>query len=194
MDHIVELLNKHLQDNITPAEQLELLQYVKSGKSDRIIRESISDHWKNNNGEIMFPEDKKPLILSKILFAEQQTTALLEKTAAAKRRRKSLAAVAALALAAIAGTGFLLLRQHGPAPRPASVAVTVNKDRPPGKTGAILTLADGSRIVLDSAKAGAVAQQSGAHIVKNANGSLAYQLTGNAPAGEAPKDYPSPHK
>jgi ferric-dicitrate binding protein FerR (iron transport regulator) len=186
MEHIVELLNKHLQDNITPAEQQELLQYVKSGKYDRIIRESISDYWRNNNGEVIFPEDKKPLILNKILFAEQQTTALLEKTAVAKRRRRSLAAVTVLVLAAIAGAGILLLRQHRPAAAPASVAVTVKKDRPPGKTGAILTLADGSRIVLDSAKTGAVAQQSGARIVKNANGSLAYQATGNAPAAEAP--------
>ena len=184
MDHIIELLNKHLQDNITPAEQLELMQYVKSGEYDSIIMQSISDHWRNNNGTIIFPEDKKPVILNKILFAEQQTTELLERTAAAKRRRWSMAAVAVLAVLTVAGARFLYLRQNASKVPPSGIAATVKKEVPPGRTGAILTLSDGSTIVLDSAKTGDVAQQSGARAVKNANGSLAYQATGNAQAGE----------
>jgi transmembrane sensor len=44
----------------------------------------------------------------------------------------------------------------------------------PGHNGAILTLADGSQIVLDSLKDGLVANQHGARVTKNTQGSLVY--------------------
>jgi ferric-dicitrate binding protein FerR (iron transport regulator) len=52
-------------------------------------------------------------------------------------------------------------------------------DIAPGKAGAILTLADGSQVVLDSLGNGIVASQNGADIVLK-NGQLTYDLTRNA--------------
>src|SRR5690606_28208217 len=49
----------------------------------------------------------------------------------------------------------------------------------PGGNKAILTLADGSRIVLDSASNGTLASQGNASIVKLANGRIAYNATGS---------------
>lgn len=59
--------------------------------------------------------------------------------------------------------------------------VTVNSiaknDIPPGHNGAILTLADGSTVVLDSAGNGAIAQQGNVQVLNN-NGQLAYKGKG----------------
>lgn len=49
----------------------------------------------------------------------------------------------------------------------------------PGKETAILTLADGSTILLDSAADGMLARQGNAAIVKLAGGQIAYQVNGN---------------
>ena len=50
---------------------------------------------------------------------------------------------------------------------------------PPGKTGAVLTLADGSEIVLDSASGGLISQQNGAQVTLN-KGQLTYTPAGKA--------------
>src|SRR5690606_23338425 len=50
----------------------------------------------------------------------------------------------------------------------------------PGGERAILTLADGTTILLDSAANGNLANQGGTQVVKLADGQLAYDLTGSA--------------
>lgn len=52
----------------------------------------------------------------------------------------------------------------------------------PGGNKAILTLSDGSTIILDDAKNGQVAQQGGTQIAKLANGQLVYNALDNKPA------------
>lgn len=58
-----------------------------------------------------------------------------------------------------------------------SVPIAANKDITPGKTKAMLTLADGKKLVLDSAVTGQLAQQGGT-VVVNENGTLIYQEKG----------------
>lgn len=52
----------------------------------------------------------------------------------------------------------------------------------PGGNKAILTLADGSTIILDSAQNGMLSQQGNANVIKLQNGKLAYKEVGTAPA------------
>ena len=52
-------------------------------------------------------------------------------------------------------------------------------DLPPGGKKALLTLADGGLIVLDSASNGVLTKQAGAKIIKSGNGSIEYQAEGN---------------
>ncbi|WP_342085429.1 FecR family protein [Dyadobacter sp. OTU695] len=83
------------------------------------------------------------------------------------------AAAAAIVLVALGG-GFYLRQQ------PKSVArQTVAKptDFAPGGERAVLTLADGSTILLDSASPGHIANQGSATITKNGEGELTYQVS-----------------
>lgn len=74
-------------------------------------------------------------------------------------------AAAALLTGILAGTIYLLLSQHH---QPLPVIV-------PGGNKAVLTLADGTHITLDSAANGAIARQGATQIVKLSNGELAYR-------------------
>ena len=67
----------------------------------------------------------------------------------------------------------LILRKREPSPKPIAAAIT---DVPAGGNKAILQLADGSKIDLDQAKEGEIAQASGVIITKTSNGQITYQI------------------
>jgi transmembrane sensor len=95
-------------------------------------------------------------------------------------------AVAALFLL-IAGKAVLLLVPASPSKRKAmdpGQPTNYAHDLPPGRNNAILTLADGHTITLDSAANGGLAQQGNTKVIK-LNGQIAYTKTGSAEADEA---------
>lgn len=73
----------------------------------------------------------------------------------------------------LAGTLFIML--------PGRKVETVASDIAPGREGAILTLSDGTQIVLDSMPHGLIAQQQGSVVVLG-EGGLAYETSGKAGA------------
>jgi transmembrane sensor len=83
------------------------------------------------------------------------------------RRWWAAAAVALL----LAGGAVYYTQKHSPVITAAAQPV---KDAPPGKKGAVLTLADGSTITLDSLQNGAIAKQSGKAVILK-NGRISYQ-------------------
>jgi ferric-dicitrate binding protein FerR (iron transport regulator) len=177
MRRIAELLHQHLQNNLTPAEEQELMQYVKSEEFDEVFKQKISEYWQTGEGDQSLPADRQLAVLDKILFSEQTTTQLLQKTTTPGNRRFRKRIAAAVILLLLTGTGFFYLQKQAPKVPPAAIASQGIKDILPGKTGAILTLSDGSTIVLDSAKQGALAKQSGTRVVKTATGALTYDVT-----------------
>ena len=86
-------------------------------------------------------------------------------------------ATSAAAVLILAAATFFYLNTRKPAPAE-KVETVVQLDVAPGKTTALLTLADGSKLVLDSTVAGQLAKQ-GETVVMNENGTLKYQ--GNQP-------------
>ncbi|WP_205509594.1 FecR family protein [Longitalea arenae] len=78
-----------------------------------------------------------------------------------------------------AGTYFLLLNKNKAEPAVAVRDQPVSKDIAPGHDGAMLTLADGTIVNLDSLGNGVIARQNGAEVVLN-NGSVAYHTAGQA--------------
>ncbi|MBO9153483.1 FecR family protein [Chitinophaga sp. GCM10012297] len=83
---------------------------------------------------------------------------------------------AAAAIVLIAAGTWYLSRSHQPQPVPI-VAGSTPVDVSPGKNGAILTLADGSEMVLDSAGNGVITRQNGTAVVLKNNG-LQYTAEG----------------
>ena len=90
-----------------------------------------------------------------------------------KRKTYSIVAAAAVLMTVIgAGSYFWLLKKPATTP-PQTGAVTVKpQDLPPGRDAAVLTLADGQTIILDSAN-GTITKQGSATVINN-NGRVSY--------------------
>jgi len=96
-----------------------------------------------------------------------------------KRKNYSLVAAAAALVITVGAGGYYWLANKPAKQVPQKpVAVVKPHDLPPGRDAAILTLADGKKIVLDSAS-GAISQQ-GNVTVLNVNGMLSYAPTKKA--------------
>jgi transmembrane sensor len=100
-------------------------------------------------------------------------------------RIRWLSVAAAILIGAVAtGTIFFASRKmriQGPAAADQKAAPSPT-DIQPGSNKAVLTLADGSNIVLDSARTGRLTQQGNSQVLKLADGKLRYQvLEGNSP-------------
>ncbi|RXK83216.1 FecR domain-containing protein [Filimonas effusa] len=95
-----------------------------------------------------------------------------------RRRLQRMAYAAAILLLFVSTAVWLKWPLHKPQEQPAIAIAAI----PPGRNGAILTLADGSTILLDSAANGAVASDANGTITKTADGSLVY-IAGNGFAG-----------
>ncbi len=95
-----------------------------------------------------------------------------------KRTSYSMAAAAAILLAMIgAGSYFFLLKKPDARPTQPDIVKTKPRDLPPGRDAAVLTLADGRTIVLDSAS-GTISQQGGATVI-NIKGMVSYSSPSN---------------
>jgi transmembrane sensor len=92
---------------------------------------------------------------------------------------RSVASVAAIFLLAIVTTRILVTKRQ--TIKPGAPASAYKKDIPPGGNKAVLTLANGTQIVLDTSRSGMIARQGATNIVKLDNGRLAYQPINEKP-------------
>ncbi|NLR81120.1 FecR family protein [Chitinophaga eiseniae] len=90
-------------------------------------------------------------------------------------------AAAAVALLLLAGSIYRVTEQHKRTP---PTVVAHNGAVAPGKQGAVLMLADGSTVLLDSMKNGVVASQAGTNVVLN-NGQVVYDAKTTSAAATA---------
>lgn len=90
-----------------------------------------------------------------------------------ERRYWSVAAAACVLLAA--GTGYLMFSSRE-RPQTKIVQTTV-QDIPAGTNKAVLILAGGQQIILDTARMGPIATQGGVTVTKNKNGQLVYTIS-----------------
>ncbi len=100
---------------------------------------------------------------------------------------KGLVAAACIGVLLLAGEGLYLFRRQ---PEKIQVAAQLlPNDVAPGGDKAVLTLADGSKIVLDSAHKGMLTRQGSTAIVKLAGGQLAYKTASSQKDTQEPLAY-----
>lgn len=162
-DRINILLESYLSGPPDPAVKAELAGLLQTPEGEK----QFSDIFDGQMRDRTFESEDSPDVVYERLMTALSTQIRAKKRI--HRLRRWMAAAAAVLL--IASTYFALR------PSPSSPTVTALQDIAPGRTGAILTLADGSQVVLDSAGNGTIARQNGAVIVMR-NGQLYYDLTG----------------
>jgi transmembrane sensor len=103
--------------------------------------------------------------------------------------RRQWRAAAAILLVSATSAYFLLTNNHPGDNIKASANSHLQNDVAPGGNRAVLTLANGQKIILDSTANGSIARQGNTKIAKINNSQLAYNTLG--PLGEKPSDRPT---
>jgi len=176
-----------LEGRISPEEAGILIEWLSRDQQDPEAKASIliqlqrvvDDHRINEAIQTKL-EARLPAILGHEENAE--SSPIRTRTTPLPRiRYVSVAAALFLISAGI----YLFLSRHQSFPTPAIARTAPAKtDIPPGRQGAILTLADGHSVVLDSLRNGVVAVQGGTKVTLD-NGRLAY-ATANPATAEIP--------
>jgi transmembrane sensor len=103
------------------------------------------------------------------------------------RRRLRWASLVALLVGLVAGLGYLRWRPAAPLAAKRPVAPVAPARLAPGRSQALLTLADGRTVLLDQARQGLLARQGASQVQKTASGQLRYATS--APAAGQPLLY-----
>ena len=166
------LFSRYLSGDSTSEENKELSELVNNA-SVQDLSQLLTSAWENSKttGEVI-TKDEGEIILQRILKESVEPAIVVDFP---RQRRKTwlkyvaAAAVLVLFLSAI----FYSTLRNPDKPAPIVVEKQVN-DLAPGQNGAILTLSNGQKIILDSAKNGLLATQ-GSIKVLHENGEIRYQ-------------------
>lgn len=169
------LLEQHAVNNASEQEQKELWDYIQTQGDSRLFEEAGYSLLEKETGTVNLP-DAYTDILRNVVSIDRDTVPNLQAPAARifrlRNRRWMVAAAAVLLLLAAGVFWYITGKQYtGPAP-----VVQHTTPITPGREGAILTLADGKQILLDTIRNGAIALQGGA-MAKVVEGSLIYETS-----------------
>ncbi|TWF35792.1 FecR family protein [Chitinophaga polysaccharea] len=165
------LLKRYFDHTATPAERVELAQWI-DGADDESLQTALGESWEMHVPLTQMPDDMSDRIVSSLFATEARP----------RYRVFRYAWWAAASLLLVAAAGWWWQQQRPPVASPAPVAGKEQRYKnevAPGGNHALLTLANGAVIVLDSAANGVLAQQGNVIITKRANGELTYEGNGN---------------
>lgn len=170
--YILSLAEKWLNGTITIDEENEFAQWYNSFDDEA---ELLLDHDFAKNEAVL--KDRIFQFLHKRLKENQQINQSTETRQVHLLKHNWLRFTAAAAV-----VGLLLLSAYmliNVYRKPVPVAKTTTlKDVPPGGNKAVLTLADGTSVVLDSLANGKIAQQGKGQVIKLSDGHIAYTAAG----------------
>jgi len=168
---LLNLLNRYMNKEASAEETHELFDYINDPLNAQQVKEVLGDTLNQETEERALPGYRQQLILDRI-FDHQS----LPEEKFKHRVLRWVKLAAAILLFILPGIYFLKINRPKPT---ALTAITKPKqiDVQPGGNKAILTLGDGSQIVLDSARNGLLAHQGNTKVVKSANGHIAYNTT-----------------
>jgi hypothetical protein len=176
---IEELFQRYLDNACTPEEVKTLLDFFGKEKNEDQLRQLIREHLLTGANENALPKNAEDQFV-KTVFPEIKKALQLDRKQVLPLYRKNWFRVAAAAcfVLAVTSSAFFLFRS------PEQVPVVQNdiqnkeiKDIPPGRNNAVLTLDDGTNILLDQAANGTLAKQGNASVLKT-DGQIAYEQEG----------------
>ena len=161
-----ELLTRYLENNCSPQEADEILDFMQKDESNRILLHKMNEEFKNIPQMAVEHNSRlRDQLLQKIKPA----------TVVPLNRRWWARVAIAAAVILVISTGYYLLSEHKS--RQADNAgnlVQIEQDILPGGDKAVLTLGDGTQILLDTAGNGTLSHQGNSRVMKLNSGQLAY--------------------
>lgn len=175
---IAYLLEQFFQQKITHQEQEELKQLLADHQNEIPLEDWLKEKWASYQADGAMPAQQADHYFQQITNATTDPTE--EESPGTQpgwlnsitNNWKKIAAAIIIA----ASTYLVYTTTNSPAPQqPQQSTNTIKEDVGPGGNFATLTLGDGSKIVLDTASNGLLANQGNASIVKLNNGEISYK-------------------
>jgi transmembrane sensor len=170
------LLQCYLGKTITAAEEAELFELLGSANHDEQVRVFMEQTWNQEIDVQAMDNVQSSRILSSILERRDAADTPVIPFRQSFFRRPAVRVAAAVAILAVSVLAIYLVNNRPSGEQPIAQnppAKTYKNDVSPGSTGAILKLADGRSIILDSAQDGQLATEANMQVIKQ-GGSLQY--------------------
>jgi transmembrane sensor len=171
------LLHQYAAGNCSRQELLELFQAIGEARQDETLYNSLQTIWQDISATDALPVLDKEKIFSNI-FNARPVHAL------PRRRLVRISVAAAVIAALLLGSVVYWQTTRHSLQQTAGKSKRFTNDVAPGGNKAILILADGSHIALDSVHTGSLSQQGNTRVIKLNNAQLAYREDGGQAGGE----------
>ncbi|QEH40475.1 FecR family protein [Chitinophaga sp. XS-30] len=175
-----QLIEKYLHNTLSDEEKLQLLRLTEDANDPSLI--ALLQEMLAETPEAHLPVDEERLRLSLMKVLEVDKPVAPQGVPVKYRRMRAISTTwlrYAAAVILIAGAGTYLWLKDADRGTPAATNAAIpGDDIVPGGQKAVLTLADGTVIQLDSAANGQLAVQSGSQIM-NSNGLISYTPSGS---------------
>ncbi|MDI3320289.1 FecR family protein [Pinibacter soli] len=172
-ERINYLIDKYIAGKLAGNEHSELYDLLKQPENKMMVHMLTERLSKTAEKPVVIDKEATAAAFEKIVGIDKPgyTSGIVKPM----NRSRSIVrwAVAASVIFALATGSYLFFQRTQPSVKKQA---KTQQDIPAGKTGAILTLADGSKVVLDSLGNGVVAQQNGSQVMLK-SGQLAYNAS-----------------
>ncbi|HEY0669740.1 MAG TPA: FecR domain-containing protein [Sphingobacteriaceae bacterium] len=181
---ITYLFHRYFDNTASPEETQELLDLINADKNSEDIQLLMQEAWETFSSEQnVFSKEKSEAILSQALRSDRKEVAPTRKLIYNWTR---IAAAAVLILVTGGAFWFYSYQNHPDKKKFSSNIKSRSQDLLPGGNKALLTLADGSQLVLDESNTGKLATQGNTEILKFEDGRLDYSYSDKAGVQAAP--------
>ena len=173
-----QLLADYLNNNCTPQQAEEILDFLRQDVSDKILLQQLQDEFNHIiKEEKEVPADVSDNVRNRLMQIIGPATVI-----PFYRRPFFRIAAAAVVTGLLAGGYFLFSGKRSQSVQsPVALEKNTQDDVKSGGNKAILTLSDGSSILLDSAQNGSLTRQGNTKVLKINNGLLAYNADKSRP-------------
>ena len=175
-NRLEELLAKYSENTVNEAEFDELCDLIRKSENEAVIKTKLVSDLQQSP-EVKLDKNQLDKILNKVLHRDAPVYVMQNRKISGFAR---IAAAAVIVLLLSIG-GYFYFNGSSQKQLVTDVQQPLKNDVAPGGNKAVLTLADGSQIVLDSAVNGTLTQQGNAKIIKLKNGELAYNSSTEKP-------------
>jgi len=169
------LFQRYFAQTISAKEKDELFLLIDVSADDEHLTTLLKQAWEQlSDKDAVFENTKSDDILNRILSAKDQDDQVIPLFPSRKRSIWKISAAAAV-IVAVAATGLYFHRHENKISTPKlTLKPVLQHDALPGGNKALLTLANGKTIVLDSARNGILARQGSVNINKAGSGLIVY--------------------
>jgi transmembrane sensor len=174
-DRLKYLFELYVRKQITQEEESELIDLLADPSYQELSMKLLDSFIESQEENQRIGADESDALLKAVFQADKPDVVQPPTPRIHFLRRWGWAAASIILLL---GIGAYLRNSNKKNTEPTTIAVK-NVDMAPGKDGAILTLADGQQLLLDSLENGLIASQSGSKLILK-DGQLTYDFAGKA--------------